>query len=69
LWIKCATSAECKTDISAVLTVEERLRPSHELIKWNLCFIQLFNAFRLISILSYLIFFHECGQYSLMFSK
>ena len=30
LWVKCATSAEYKTDISAVLTVKERLGPSHD---------------------------------------
>ena len=27
LWVKCTTSAECKTDISAVLTVKSGLDP------------------------------------------
>ena len=27
LWVKCTTSAECKTDISAVLTVTSGLDP------------------------------------------
>ena len=27
LWVKCTTSAECKTDISAVLTVMSGLDP------------------------------------------
>ena len=42
LWVKCTTSAECKTDISAVLTVMSRLDP-HMIIKLeddlNRCFI------------------------------
>ena len=32
LWVKCTTSAECKTDISAVLTVMSDLDP-HMIIK------------------------------------
>ena len=27
LWVKCTTSAECKTDVSAVLTVKSGLDP------------------------------------------
>ena len=32
LWVKCTTSAECKTDVSAVLTVMTGLDP-HMIIK------------------------------------
>ena len=32
LWVKCTTAAECKTDISAVLTVMSGLEP-HMIIK------------------------------------
>ena len=34
LWVKCTTSAECKTDISAVLAVKSGLGLVHD--QWNM---------------------------------